>query len=199
VPIAAIAAGLDERHTSYALTMSSPRWHAHSVTGDAVRRRLTSLSPLVTQLVGESPSCCRQCHILSMTRTWSMNLSWKWPSHLGHHLLAAGGATYRESHLSPSHLTHLDDDGDRTLTHKALVPIDGFSLSPLISNTNSRWNKTHTHIYTLEKEHTEAFSGTADNLCLFSLFSLIFSTTTRSYCFIRLPCHNIVRISFCKI
>jgi hypothetical protein len=25
VPIAAIAAGLDERHTSYALTMSSPR------------------------------------------------------------------------------------------------------------------------------------------------------------------------------
>jgi hypothetical protein len=38
----------------------------------------------------------------------------------GHHLLAAGDATYRAAHLSPSLVTQLDDDGDSDLERTRL-------------------------------------------------------------------------------
>jgi hypothetical protein len=41
------------------------------------------------------------------------------PCH-GHHLLAAGDATYRATHLPPSHVTQLDGDEDSNLEHTRL-------------------------------------------------------------------------------
>jgi hypothetical protein len=47
-----------------------------------------------------------------------MNSSWQWPPHLGHHVLAAGGATYRAACLSPSLVTQLNDDEDPDLDER---------------------------------------------------------------------------------
>ena len=105
----------------------------------AVRGTLAAAClPPVPQLAGDSPPCCRRWRTLSTTRTWN-SLCW-WPPLHGHHLLAAGVATYRAAHPSPSLVTQLDDDGD---THRPLAASRRQRRPPWAAGLHLTWSPPH--------------------------------------------------------
>jgi hypothetical protein len=131
VPIFFITAALTERRTSYAFTTSTSPWHARFrmfFAGAATCRWLTSIFATGDATRRWLSFMLSSMSILSTTRTWSsLNSSWQWPPHLGHHLIASGGATYHATYFSPSLVTQLANNGDWDSTNEALIPIIGFA------------------------------------------------------------------------